>query len=133
MSITILLVEDDRHQRYLMRALLELEGYSILEAANGREALDLFARSAASDLPALVITDNFMPEMDGFGLIRAIRCREVGCDIPVVLVSAADEDRGLLAKLRGEGGGQNLFVQKPFSAETLVDAVRRGVSGSRPG
>ena len=129
MSVTILLVEDDRHQRYLMRALLELEGYSILEAANGREALDFFARSAAADLPALVITDNFMPELDGFGLIRAIRRLDVGRNIPVVLVSAADEDRSLLAKLRDEGGGQNLFVQKPFSVESLVDAVRRGVSG----
>jgi CheY-like chemotaxis protein len=124
MAVTILLVEDDRNQRFLMSALLRLEGYAVVEARNGREALELIAASA----PDLVITDNFMPEMDGYGLIRAIRDQAAIADLPLVLVSAADEDRELLVRLPGGGSGRNLFVQKPFTADALLDAVRRGVS-----
>jgi CheY-like chemotaxis protein len=130
MSVTILVVEDDPQQRHLMRALLELDGYSILEAANGRDALGVVA-AAGDRPPALVITDNFMPEMDGLALVRALRASDGAgiCGVPVILVSAADEDRAVLAALRG---GRNYFVQKPFTAEALLAAVRDGVSGVPP-
>ncbi len=121
MGATLLVVADDRHERYLMRALLELEGYTVVEARNGREALALISASP----PSLVITDNFMPELDGYGLVRALREGLTGGDLPIILVSAADEDRAFLA---GVPRGKNLFVQKPFTAEALLEAARSGIS-----
>ncbi|MFN7992966.1 MAG: response regulator [Bryobacteraceae bacterium] len=111
----ILLVDDNSDMRdYLMRLLGGK--YEILAAENGRVALD----TLRDDLPDLVLSDAMMPEMDGFGLLQAIRADERTRRLPVILLSArAGED----AKVDGLGAGADDYLVKPFSARELLARV----------
>jgi CheY-like chemotaxis protein len=121
-EIVVVIAEDDDIQRELLRAILELERLTVHEARNGVEALEAIERFR----PDLVITDNFMPTMDGYALIRAVRCLP-GDDaaLPIVLLSAADRDRRLLAE---DPSGRSRYVQKPIDTDDFV-AVIRGLLG----
>ncbi len=83
---SVLLVEDQADQRALMRRMLEQEGCAVTEAGNGRDALERIAESP----PELIVLDLMMPEMDGFEFLEALRRREGGRAIPVVVVTARD-------------------------------------------
>ena len=115
MAAPILVVEDDTTTSDVVRAYLEREGFSVLVARSGRQALDL-ARQAA---PRLVILDVMIPEGDGFTVAEAIRGR--GSTIPILMLSArADEiDRVLGLRL-----GADDYLVKPFSPRELVARVQ---------
>jgi CheY-like chemotaxis protein len=80
----ILLVEDERAIRKVMEILFEDEGYQVVLAQNGREGLDLLADL----MPDLIITDYMMPELDGVGLLRAVRGDDRVRGLPVLLMSS---------------------------------------------
>jgi threonine synthase len=83
----IAIVEDTTEARRLIRRILQSQGnFTILEAANGREGLDLIQR----ELPDLVILDLMMPELDGFGVIEALRAKQETATIPVIVVTAKE-------------------------------------------
>lgn len=84
-SALVLLVEDERALRKVMELVLQGEGYDVMTANNGREALALLAQSR----PNLIISDFVMPEMDGGELVRCIRADARLCDIPILLMSSA--------------------------------------------
>lgn len=114
----ILVVDDAIDIRDMLRDVLEAEGYSVATAANGLEAL----RAVYQSLPALVISDIAMPEMDGWTFLR--RLREF-TELPVIMLSALGEERD---KVRGLRDGADDYVVKPvMRAELLarVDAVLR--------
>ncbi len=121
MNKRILVVDDLRDNRYLLRALLEGHGYAVSEASNGAQAL----ASARTEPPDAVVTDLLMPEMDGFAL-----CREWGNDetlgrIPIVVYSAtytAPEDRELVLDL-----GAAAFVIKPAEPEAITETIRDAI------
>lgn len=114
----ILVIEDDHHTRALLRQALELAGYTVLEAADGREGL---RRQRAS--PAhLVITDIFMPEQEGLETIMALR-RE-SPDVKIIAISGG----GRLGRLdfldvAARLGAQRTFY-KPFDYQELLATVR---------
>lgn len=81
----ILLAEDERAIRKVMEILFESEGYEVLSAQNGREALGLLSEV----VPNVIITDYMMPEMDGAELLRAVRADATLSTIPVLLMSSA--------------------------------------------
>jgi len=88
----VLVVEDQPDQRALMRRMLEQDGWAVIEAENGRVALE----RVAENLPELIVLDLMMPEMDGFEFLEALRRQEGRCAIPIVVVTAKDlgaEDR----------------------------------------
>ncbi len=120
---TILLAEDDRMVRRLVREVLERAGYSVLEAADGAEAL---AKAAHHPDPIdLLITDLVMPGMSGPELVRGLRHRPEMC---VLYVSGYTDDviasEGLL-----EPGAA--FLPKPFTPEALLDKVEQALEGNR--
>jgi CheY-like chemotaxis protein len=80
---TILIVDDDADIREGLRELLEFEGYAVLTAANGREALDVIARSGA---PSLVLLDLMMPIMSGWEFVAAVNSD--GPSLPICIISA---------------------------------------------
>ncbi len=82
----VLVVEDDADLRYLMRRMLEQEGWVVAEADNGRVALD----RVAENRPELIVLDLMMPKMDGFTFIEALRQHEAWRVIPIVVVTAKD-------------------------------------------
>ena len=118
-SRRILVVEDEAAVRSLTARVLERAGHTVMQAANGLEALALLDERA--DEVDLVLTDLVMPEMGGRELRAALRRRYPR--IPVVFMSGYDEDRALA---EGEDGVQ--FLPKPFTPAALVDVVARALA-----
>ena len=107
----VLAVEDDDRIRRLIETVLEGEGYNVVSASNGREALDLLD----STRPGVILLDLMMPGLDGWAFLRKIR--EQGIDAPVVLVSAI---RDLPHEARRLGTDS---LAKPFAVEDLISKV----------
>lgn len=113
-SACILVVEDDPTIRRGLAAELAASGYDVLEAADGRQGMALFATGA----PDLVLTDLAMPVADGFELIREVR-RAGATPVVVLSVRGGDVD-----KIRALDLGADDFVTKPFSVPELLARIR---------
>jgi DNA-binding response OmpR family regulator len=110
----ILVVDDEPRMTRFIRMNLELEGYQVIEAHNGLEALD----KARTNLPDLIILDVMMPELDGFETLEMLR--EVS-NVPVIMLTVrADEED----KVRGLELGADDYVTKPFGAREFVSRVK---------
>lgn len=112
-------MEDDLLTARLIRARLELEGLGVLEARNGREALDLLATQSFD----LVTTDLMMPAMDGYRLIREIRelPPPVGT-LPILVLSVHQGEEDMVRCL---SAGADDYVTKPFSPQVFVEKLWR--------
>ncbi len=110
----ILVVDDEPRMTRFIRMNLELEGYSVIEAQDGIEALE----KVRIELPDLVILDVMMPELDGFETLRMLR--EIS-NVPVIMLTVRDEEED---KVRGLELGADDYVTKPFSARELASRVR---------
>jgi CheY-like chemotaxis protein len=117
---TVLLVEDDEAARALARRTLEMKGYSVVEAADGEEALRI---ATADDTIDVVVSDLTMPRLSGEDL--AERLRETRPETGVVLMSGFSE-MSLLREGRIREGGN--FLEKPFTPSALVNVVRQAMS-----
>ena len=123
-KIKILVVDDESRMRKLIKDFLVKEGYQILEAADGVEALDVFY--ANQDL-ALLILDVMMPRLDGWAVCKEIRQNS---NIPIIMLTARSEERD---ELKGFELGVDEYIAKPFSPKILVArvaAVLKRVKGS---
>ncbi len=118
MAATVLVVEDSRVVRLLVREILESEGYATLEACDGAAALDCLR--AAERRPELVITDLDMPRLGGVALLRAMREDERLSRIPTVVLTGMDDDRALEA---AHAAGALAVVMKPFHMEELLSVT----------
>jgi len=114
----IILVEDDPDQRLSIRLALELAGYSLREAADGREALALQRERPSS----MLITDLFMPEADGFELIETFRREFPRTKIIVVSGGGRRTKKDYLESARLMGVDATLH--KPFEIETLLNTLK---------
>ena len=110
----ILIVDDEPPIRKLLRMGLSSQGYEVLEAANGKTALELLARR-----PALVILDLGLPDVDGLDLLRRIRQRQQ--NLPVVVLSSRGDEAGKVAAL---DLGADDYVTKPFGMDELFARMR---------
>jgi len=111
----LMVVDDDPHIRELIRVFLEKEGFEIQEAADGEEALSLFASTPAD----LVILDIMMPKMDGWELCRELR--RYYDDIPLLMLTAKAETA---QKIKGFELGTDDYLVKPFEPAELVVRVK---------
>ncbi len=118
----VLLVEDDHAVREVVQELLEAEGYRVLPARNGREALDRLRGMAA---PRMILADLMMPEMNGSELSAELARDPRLSGIPMVLMSA---DVGLEQKAKHLAVAA--VLQKPVALERLLDTVRRVWNGA---
>lgn len=114
----ILLVDDNLDLRRMVKEALELEGFSVEEAANGREALELQRRRPFR----ILITDIFMPEADGMETIDWLRKEFPDTKIVVISGDARVTKRDYLATAKLIGADATLL--KPFEPEALIEAVR---------
>lgn len=112
--VKILVVDDESRMRKLVKDFLVREGYIVLEAGDGMEAMDLFYED--KDI-ALVILDVMMPKMDGWQVCREIREHS---KIPVIMLTARSEERD---ELQGFELGVDEYISKPFSPKILVARV----------
>ena len=113
----ILFVEDDDSLRQAAGEILAAEGYQVVHAQNGQEALEVLNHI----VPDLIISDIAMPRLDGFELLDAIRSTDRGMTIPFLFISANTE-AGKVSRARRHGADDYLF--KPFELQELLDAVR---------
>jgi DNA-binding response OmpR family regulator len=110
----ILIVDDEARLRRFIQMNLDLEGYRVIEATNGLEAIE----RVRDDLPDLVVMDVMMPELDGFEALRIIRETS---SVPVILLTVhADEDE----RVKGLELGADDYVTKPFSPRELASRIR---------
>lgn len=110
---TVLVVEDVEDLRDLFMEVLRDEGYRVLAAKNGREALEIL-HSEVSE-PCLVLLDMMMPVMDGHGFLSALHETHRAAPLPVIVVSAVSE-----TAVKGTSG----FVRKPVAPDVLISVVR---------
>ena len=110
----ILVVEDDVRTLRLERFVLEEEGFTVMEANSGEEALEALVKAR----PTLVLLDIGLPGMDGFATCEQIR---ESSQVPIIIVTAEDRDED---KVRGLGVGADDYVTKPFSTTELAARVK---------
>jgi DNA-binding response OmpR family regulator len=114
MSTCILIVDDEPRYLRLMEANLVTEGYQVVKATNGQEAVDLVVEKH----PDLVLLDIMMPVLDGFGACE--RIREFS-NVPIIMVTARGSEND---RVRGLDLGADDYIVKPFSATELLARVR---------
>ena len=114
----VLVVEDFEDNRFMMRRLLEMSGYRVVEAINGNQAVE----RAAADHPDIILMDLSLPQLDGLAATRRIRSREGARKVPIVAVSAHDS-----ADFHAEAlaAGCNEYVTKPIDFDQLVQLLDR--------
>ncbi len=114
---TILIVDDDPGARDILEALLSHEGYNLVFASSGQEALE----KAEELIPSLILLDVMMPAMDGFEVCQRLRAMPRLAEVPVVLITALDDRE---SRLQGIETGADDFLSKPFDRELLRARVR---------
>lgn len=125
MSWEILVVDDDRGMRFLLRVALERKGFRVTEAPDGQVAVDKVFASP----PDLVLMDVMMPQMDGLTACQIIRNTESVANIPIVMLSALTSAED---KQKGLNAGANLYLTKPVSPLTLVEIVNQVLEDINP-
>ena len=114
---TILIVDDSTTIRKVLRTILSKEGFEVIEAKNGIEAL---AR-LNTITPALILLDIIMPEMDGYEVLSAIKRSNAYKKIPVIMLTAKDS---LINKVKGKLTGCDDYLTKPCNSNILTTKVR---------
>ena len=115
---TVLLVEDTEDNRFMMRRLLEMTGYSVVEAMNGEEAVKL----AKSESPSLILMDLSLPVIDGLAATRLIRKLPECKSTPIIAVSAHDTSDFQSEAIEA---GCNTYVTKPIDFAELEDLIAK--------
>ena len=114
-DITVLVVDDEARMRKLIKDFLVQKGYSVLEAADGEEALQVFEEN--KNKIGLILLDVMMPKLDGWSVLRQIR---QSSSIPIIMLTARGEEQD---ELFGFELGVDEYISKPFSPKILVARV----------
>jgi len=111
---SVLVVDDDRHILRMMQLVLEMEGYQVLTAVDGKAALEVFD----SQSPELVLLDVKLPDIDGYTVCRRIRTFS---QVPIIMITAKGE---VEEKTQGLDAGADDYVIKPFSVRELTARIK---------
>jgi two-component system cell cycle response regulator DivK len=126
MSRSILLIEDNEQNRYLLTFLLEQSGYSVRSVADGARGIE----AARASVPALILLDIQLPTMDGYAVARALRQYDALRRVPIVAVTSyampGDREKALAAGCTG-------YIEKPINPETFVAEMELALSPSPAG
>jgi DNA-binding response OmpR family regulator len=120
----ILVVDDEVNITQILEFSIGAEGYEVITAANGEEAID----KARREQPDLIILDIMMPKIDGYEACRILKANPLTKGIPVVLLTAKGRD---IDKRLGYEVGATDYIIKPFSPNKLVDRIHQLLVGSR--
>ncbi|MEA2683364.1 MAG: two-component system, OmpR family, response regulator RpaA [Chloroflexota bacterium] len=115
MAQTVMLVDDDPQLRHVVSMFFELEGYNVVQARDGREAITMLAEY----VPDVILLDLMMPDVSGLEVCQHVRADRRLKDIPVVVFTAAEMQEEELS-----AAGADRFITKPYSLEGLRRVVR---------
>lgn len=113
----ILVIEDEAVVLDNVKQILEASGYQVITANNGRTGID----AAVQTLPELIICDIMMPEVDGYGVLQALRQSPATAQIPMIFLTAKADQRDLR---QGMSLGADDYLTKPFDIQDLLQAVQ---------
>lgn len=113
-KLKILVVDDESRMRKLVKDFLEREGYQVIEAGDGEEALECFYKHKNIDL---IVLDVMMPKMNGWEVCEEIR---VNSKVPIIMLTAKSEEKD---ELKGFNLGVDEYISKPFSPKILVARI----------
>ncbi len=114
----VMVIEDDEDSRFMMRTLLEMNGYRVVEAQDGQEALEVAARAR----PGLILTDLQLPRLNGIEVTRNVRQHMELHDVPVIILSGYDPSRHRALAL---DAGCNEYLPKPIDFNLLLKTLGR--------
>lgn len=117
----LLVVDDVQTNVLLLKALLSKDGYGILVANNGQEALEVIR----NENPDLILLDVMMPGMDGFEVAERLKSEEFRCEIPIIFLTALDDTQSIV---NGFKLGAGDFISKPFRKEELMVRIKHQLS-----
>lgn len=120
----VLLVEDVDDSRYMLRRLLELDGFEVVEAQDGAMALEALRKFSCD----VILLDLRMPNLDGIQFTRALRASTQFKSIPVIVVSASDDDK---TRAEAFAAGCNEYLTKPIDVDSLTDLLKKHISLAR--
>ena len=120
MAQTLLLVDDDEHLMHIVSLYFELEGYNVIRAATGRQALDLLVEYA----PDAMLLDVKMPDIDGIEVCRQVRANKRLKGIPIIAFTAVDDRMELIRE-----AGADRAIAKPYSLDGLGETVKELLRG----
>lgn len=115
-----MVIDDEVHMRRLIARMLEGAGFEVMEAANGKQALE--ALEAATVLPDVITCDIAMPDMNGFEMLTRIKQSPAWQHIPVIMLTAMGQ---LDEATRAATMGASDYITKPFSAMSLIEVLRK--------
>ena len=120
---TIFIVEDEESSANLAKIILEQEGYRVLIASTGQEAIDSLKQF--QELPNLVLLDILLPKINGIEVCKWIRNQQRFENIPIIIFTALvqEEDR-----IEGLNAGANEYITKPFSIDKLLDIIKEYIN-----
>ncbi|MBI5843999.1 MAG: response regulator [Deltaproteobacteria bacterium] len=124
MKKTLLIIEDNEQNFYLMRFLLEKSGFSVMGASTGREGIEM----ALALKPSAILLDIQLPEMDGYAVAAELKKHEELAGTPIIAVTSyamvGDREKILAA-------GSTGYIEKPIDPETFVDDIARHLPDNR--
>lgn len=123
-SKKLLLIDDDPNLILLVKDYLEFQGYEVMTAENGREALEILEHQT----PDMIICDVMMPEMDGYALIEKVRQDSRTSWIPFMFLSAKGQSQD---RVKGLSTGADVYMVKPFEPEELVAQVESSLKQAK--
>ncbi len=122
-SIKVMVIDDSKTIRRTAETLLKKEGYQVVTATDGFEAL----AKIADEKPAIIFVDIMMPRLDGYQTCALIKNNQVFKHTPVIMLSSKD---GLFDRARGRIVGSDQYVTKPFTKDELLGAIKEHVTAA---
>lgn len=119
-GVKVMVIDDSKTIRRTAESLLRKEGYEVITAVDGFEALS----KISDQRPQIIFVDIMMPRLDGYHTCALIKNNQVFKNTPVIMLSSKD---GLFDKARGRVVGSEQYLTKPFTREELLDAIHRHV------
>ena|SRR3990172_3296990 len=118
MGKKILVTEDSPTVLEILKSVLEEEGYEVIAATDGQQALNL----AKTDKPDLIVLDLMLPKIDGYKVCRILKFDEKYKNIPIIMLTARtkESDENL-----GKEVGADAYIRKPFQPEVIIDQIRK--------
>jgi DNA-binding response OmpR family regulator len=123
MSQLILVVDDEDATRHMLRLFLNLEGFAVIEAGDGMEALEQVALHS----PAALILDVMMPIMDGITVCKTLRAQPATANLPILMLSGKTQESAIEEGLQA---GANVYLKKPMDPRNLITHLRQLLSVS---
>jgi twitching motility two-component system response regulator PilG len=116
----ILVVEDSSTTRKVISITLSRQGYRVVEAADGLEALS----KISEERPDLIMLDVILPKMDGYKILSIIKGNKEFKDIPVIMLTSKD---GFINKMKGKMAGSTAYLTKPFDPDKMIAEIQKHV------